>query len=107
MHCIESLTEEDLTALPESSVHVIDGNALFQGMVRLPETFDGFALFVFNSLPASETVHFVTDTYLENSVKQLERNRRGSSPHICLEEEKRGCRETSRVSYTIQRTRGN
>ena len=84
MHCIESLTEEDVTALPESPVHVIDGNALFQGMVHLPDTFDGFASSVFSSLPASETVHFVTDTYLENSVKQLERSRRGSSPTYLL-----------------------
>jgi len=71
MHCIEFLTEEDLTALPESPVHITD-YALFEGMVHLPETFDGFASSVFSSLPASETVHFATDTYLENSVKQLE-----------------------------------
>jgi len=95
MHCIEALTEKvdvdaaqnpqtttqrDVTTVPENSVHIIDGNALLQGMTRLPDTFEGLAAFVFNTLPAAETVHFVTDTYLENSVKQLERCRRGSAP---------------------------
>jgi len=80
LHAIEALVEQEVTVLPENSVHVIDGNALLQSIVRLPETFEGLASFIFNCLPATATVHFVTDTYLENSLKQSERLRRGSSP---------------------------
>ena len=79
MHCIEALGEQHTTSLPESSVHVVDGNALLHAMVHLPETFEGLATSVFNSLPRADTVHFVTDTYLDNSIKQTERLRRGCS----------------------------
>jgi len=115
MHCIEALTEkvdvdatqnpqttqQDVTSVPENSVHIINGNAVLQEMTRQPETFEGLAAFVFNTLPAAETVHFVTDAYLENSVKQLERCQRGSARHISLEEGKPGCREISSPFCTI------
>jgi len=75
MHCIEDLTVKDATTMPENAVHIVDGNALLQGLVHVLETFEDLASAVFNTLPKVATVHFVTD----NSVKELERLRRGSS----------------------------
>jgi len=72
----------------DTSLYIIDGDALFQAMVRLPETFEALALYIFKSLPAAKTVHFVTDTYVESSIKQPERQRRGTSPTFLIGGEK-------------------
>ena len=84
MHCLETSTESHSASQPDTSVHVVDGNALLQAIVRLPETFEGLAMCVFSSLPAVQVVHFVTDTYVENSVKDTERVRRGTSPSYLI-----------------------
>jgi len=57
----------------------VDGNAHFQAIGHLPDTFEELALQVFNTLPKVTVIHFVTDTYKSISIKSLERNRRGSS----------------------------
>ena len=64
---------------PSDPVVVVDGNALLQSMVKLPETFGQFAVSVFNALPKARVVHFVTDSYHTGSIKEIERSRRGSS----------------------------
>jgi len=80
MHCVEAMVQEPTASEPQTCVNIIDGNALMQAVVSLPETFEGLAMLIFSSLPSSEVVHFVADTYVPNSVKELERLRRGSSP---------------------------
>ena len=57
--------------------HVIDGNALLQSLVGLPDTFGELALKVFTCLPRANIVHFVTDRYDDSSIKDVERMRRG------------------------------
>ena len=59
--------------------NIMDGNALMQSLTHLPHTFRDLAMLIFTCLLKSDTVHFVTDTCLENSIKQLERARCGSS----------------------------
>jgi hypothetical protein len=63
----------------QTKVTVVDGNALLQSLVRLPATFGELARTVFSCLPNVKTVHFVTDSYHTDSIKQAERVRRGSS----------------------------
>lgn len=60
-----------------SDTHVIDGNALLQSLVGLPDTFGELALKVFMCLPTTNIVHFVTDRYDASSIKDVERLRRG------------------------------
>jgi len=79
LHCLEALLEGHTASLPDTCVHIVDGNALLQAIVRLPETFEGLAMCVFSSLPAVQVVHFVTDNYMETSIKDTERVRRGTS----------------------------
>ena len=62
-----------------SSVHIIDGNALLQACIHRPDNFGQLAHQVFMCLPKSETVHFVTDSYKQARIKQLERERRGET----------------------------
>ena len=73
----DEITVSQLPTL--SDVHIIDGNALLQSLTALPQTFGELALKVFDSLPRSQVVHFVTDSYSEVSIKSTERIRRGSN----------------------------
>ena len=62
-----------------SSVQIVDGNALLQSIVGLPENFGQLAEQVFRLLPKAGSVHFVTDSYKPASIKQMERDRRGNT----------------------------
>ena len=76
MHAIE----KDFTAeKPKETNYIIDGNALLQSLTTLPQTFGLLARSVFSLLPREKRVDFVTDSYLEHSIKSIERHRRGTS----------------------------
>jgi len=81
LQCLKALMEGHTASQPDTCVHIVDGNtlALLQSIVRLPETFEGLAMCIFSSLPAVQIMHFVTDNYVENSIKDTERVRRGTS----------------------------
>ena len=79
MHHLEGrITESDRPPL-DQCIYVMDGNAVIQAIVHLPETFADLAMQIFSNLPKVSTVHFVTDTYKSESIKQFERASRGSS----------------------------
>ena len=79
MHRMEKYDIADSRTQIQNSIYIVDGNAVLQAMVALPETFGDLALKLFNTLPKSTDVHFVTDRYLHNSIKSTERSRRGDS----------------------------
>jgi len=94
MHAVEAITDNSHNVTLEKTVNIMDGNALMQSLTRLPETFADLARLIFTCLPKSDTVHFVTDTYLENNIKQLVAGRQS-------------CHVTSRRSFTTPRTNAN
>jgi hypothetical protein len=70
--------ERDFTAdRPGLANYIVDGNALLQAQITLPETFKDLAASIFAQLP--KRVDFVTDSYFPLSIKGIERERRGSS----------------------------
>jgi len=77
-HAVEAITDNSDNVTLGKTVNIMDGNALMQSLTRLPQTFEDLAMLIFTCLLKSNTVHFVTDTYLENNIKQLERARHGS-----------------------------
>ena len=79
MHHLEKKSVLSACPSAENCVYVIDGNALLQSCVNLPETFGELAFQIFKCLPKSPEIHFVTDYYNSNSIKSFERNRRGES----------------------------
>lgn len=84
LHYIES-SIEPLTTRPKGDiVHIVDGNAILQSLVSIPDNFEDLAETVFNHLPKSGRVDFVTDTYKATSIKSFERTRRGSTPTFLL-----------------------
>jgi len=79
LHLLEDQCVPQEHEYPKECTQIVDGNALLQSMVRLPHTFCALARAVFNSLPKAGVVHFVTDCYRHDSIKDVERSRRGSS----------------------------
>jgi hypothetical protein len=83
MHCLEEKVDCLIETPAHHSTYVIDGNALLHAMVSLPATFAELATTILQTLPQSCPVHFVTDTYKTNSIKDFERQNRGVSSN-CL-----------------------
>ena len=65
----------------EDCVYVVDGNAIIQSCIALPETFGELAQQIFRCLPRSAEVHFVTDCYHQQSIKSFERSQRQIQCH--------------------------
>ena len=84
MHHLE--TECTASSVPsvDKTACVVDGNAVIQSCVGLPEIFTELALQIFNYLPKSPEVYFVTDCYHSHSIKSFERSRRGQSARFCI-----------------------
>ena len=83
LHNLESGIKP-VTDRPSDAVHIIDGNAMLQSFKPIPDTFDELAEHVFNRLPKTKRVDFVTDTYKSCSIKSYERARSGTSPTFLL-----------------------
>lgn len=78
---LHKLEQDAAQSFPQSrtgKAHVIDGNAVLHSMTSLPLNFGELASSVFNMLPNASRVDFVTDTYYNNSIKSVERKRRGT-----------------------------
>ena len=79
MHNLEDASSPKSSANERNHIYVIDSNAFFHSLNKIPETFGELARTVFNSLPQMSKVHFLADNYKEDSVKSIERIRRGNS----------------------------
>jgi len=77
MHHLEAKVATGKCPPKDECIFVIDGNALLQSCVHLPETFEDLAAQIFGYLPKCQETHFVTDSYKPQSIKSFERNRRG------------------------------
>ena len=69
--------EQDMSKL-SNTVFIIDVNALFHSITDITTTYGELAKKLFICLPKT-SIHFVTDTYKEDSIKRAERERRGTS----------------------------
>ncbi|KAL8572866.1 hypothetical protein ACOMHN_011115 [Nucella lapillus] len=63
---------------------IVDGMVLLHSLTALPSTFAELADKVLRCLPASTRVDFVADTYHPDSIKMMERIRRGQSETFLL-----------------------
>ncbi|GFS13310.1 hypothetical protein ElyMa_004881400 [Elysia marginata] len=76
---LENSLKFDDCAIIRNTVYIVYGNALMQSLSTIPNTFGEIAESAFSPLPHTACVHFVTGTYKEDSIKNCERLRRGSS----------------------------
>jgi len=81
--------QEDAAQPPTNeTLVIIDGNACFYYLKEIPGNFSQICDKVFNIMPRSGDVVFSTDSYVPNSVKAMERLRRGSGDKLILKGEK-------------------
>ena len=67
--------ENDTYPDQNTSLNIIDGNALFHCMTEIPDTFKGVCEKVFSMIPLTCDVVFSTDSYSKKSIKSMERRR--------------------------------
>ena len=72
--------------LPEdaSTMLIQDGNALFHAMTDIPSNFQLISHRIFDSMPKRVNFVFSTDMYQEDSIKDMEREQRGSSEKLII-----------------------
>lgn len=80
------VTDVDDAQLPfdANTLLIQDGNALFHTLTDVPNNFMLIAHRVFDSIPKGVDVVFSTDMYHEDSVKDMERQQRGSSEKLII-----------------------
>lgn len=63
------------------NIAIIDAMGMLRAQVKRPKTFGEMYTQIFNQLPfgRNDVVHFVTDTYKENSIKDMQHIKRGSA----------------------------
>ena len=59
----------------EECISVIDGLAYFQALTNIPETVGELAEIVLSRFPKCSRIDFATNTYLDVSIKNIERQR--------------------------------
>ena len=79
MHSLEANSQCVEKPAVATNSCIIEGNALLQAQVHLPDTFGELAESAFRQLSDVPRVDFVTDSYFPQSIKSLERERRGAS----------------------------
>ena len=62
---------------PKNSMFIQDGNALFHKLVNFPPTFGGICLKIIDLMVSRKNFIFSADSYYPDSIKILERQRRG------------------------------
>jgi hypothetical protein len=76
---------EDVPPPPDNKTLVIeDGNAAFYYQRDLPPNFRDICARLFDMVVRKSDIIFSTDMYLENSIKSMERKRRGCSEKLIV-----------------------
>ena len=68
----------------ETTLLIVDGNAVFHSILEIPDTLKGVCEKVFQMIPGSSDVIFSTDMYQKHSIKSTERRRRGCGEKLLV-----------------------
>ena len=71
MHCLEGTSNVADRPSQQNSSYIIDGNALIQAQAGIPVAFGELAGAIFDQLPKTERVDFVTDRYIPVPPKRM------------------------------------
>ena len=83
------ITQTESTHDRTNTIYILDFMALIRTMSNLPETFEGLASRVIKSVPTGfKRVEIIADCYFENSIKNSERMKRGTSTKILVKSSK-------------------
>ena len=76
----QHLTKEEAdyqNSSKEDTLLIVDGNAVFHCLTEVPDTFKCICEKIFKIIPGKSDFIFSTDTYSSDSIKEMERKRRG------------------------------
>jgi hypothetical protein len=73
LHALEVKGIVDQSPNIEECMCVIDGMVYFQALTNIPETFGELVDFFLSRFPKCSRIHFVTDTYLDVPIKNIEK----------------------------------
>lgn len=85
-YLVKDINDAALPATDQTLV-IIDGNAYFYFLKELPGNFKQICSKVFDMMPKTGNVVFSTDSYFPNSVKTMERQRRGCGQKLIIKGE--------------------
>ena len=86
-HYITKGMENKSSTLSDSTLVIYDGNAMFYCLNDVPNNFKQISLRLLEMTNKGSDVVFSTDMYLENSIKSMERSRRGTSAKLIIKGE--------------------
>ena len=82
-------TNAELPGKADVSVLIVDLMALIQTMTKIPATYEEFTIHLFKMIPSGyRRVDIVADSYIENSIKEAERTKRGTSQKVIIQSSK-------------------
>jgi len=88
-HIVKDIDDSDLSVNPRDCMIIEDGNALFHCLQEIPSSFGNIAHKILSSIVEHAShVIFSTDMYSENSIKSVERIRRGCGEKLIVSGEK-------------------
>ena len=97
--------------VPPTAAWIVDGMAILQSLKEIPSTFEDLAIMIFDSIAPPSTVRridFVTDRYLETSIKNAERARQGSYGSLKVRNvPSNGENKTSLTEFLLKQWSGN
>ena len=80
----KSIVNATFPLSPEETIVIEDGNAIFHCLTDIPGTFAEISEKTFDMMSNCKNVIFSTDMYKANSVKTMERIRRGTSNKLLI-----------------------
>jgi len=88
-HIVKDIDDSDLSVNQSDCMIIEDGNALFHSLQEIPPYFGDIAHKIVSSIVGhASPVIFSTDMYSENSVKSVQRIRRGCGERLIVSGEK-------------------
>ena len=84
LHCLEGISNVADRPSRQNSSYIINGNAVIQAQAGIPRPFGELGDAIFDQLPKTEHVDFITDRYIPCSIKENERLSRGTSQALLV-----------------------
>ena len=89
LYLLEDVSDAPVPNDLSSTLVIQDGNANIHVMSNIISNFHLIGHRIFDSIPRSSNAIFSTDMYKEGSIKEMERQMRGTSDHIIVLKSKR------------------
>ena len=85
MEYVTRIENAEFPRKEDVSMYIVDLMALIHTMTKIQETYEEFTIQLFKMIPSGYgRVDIVVDSYIENSIKEAERAKRGISKKVII-----------------------